>query len=48
MNDKEWLNRVLIAYQVYKEKNTDSESIKNFLLWLYQQYGIIVPDKLKD
>lgn len=48
MKDKDILDRILIAYQVYKKQNVDTESTKEFLKWLYQQYGMTVPEQLKD
>lgn len=47
MNDKEWLDRVSYGYKIYCENNPDN-NIKEFIIWLYKQYGIIVPNTLKD
>ena len=44
MTDKDWLERVTIAYKVYPYPNKD---IETFVHWLYKQYGIIAP-KEKD
>lgn len=38
MNDKQWLERVSIAYKAYPHPNKDIEA---FILWMYQQYGIV-------
>jgi hypothetical protein len=40
MNDKEFLERIKIAYRVYPNQ---SQEIKTFISWLYKQYGIIEP-----
>lgn len=42
MTDKDWLERVTIAYRVYSYPNKD---IENFIHWLYKQYGIVEPPK---
>jgi hypothetical protein len=42
MNDKQWLERVMIAYKVYPYPSKDIEA---FVAWLYQQYGIVQNDK---
>ena len=44
MNDKEWLERVQIAYKSYPFPNYD---IEQFIEWLYKQYGIVPPKKEK-
>ena len=47
MNDKQWLERVTIAYKAYSQQVGPSYPIENFIEWLYQQYGIVPPkDKL--
>ena len=38
MIDKEWLERLKIAYKAYPCPNKDIEA---FISWLYKQYGII-------
>ena len=38
MIDKEWLERIEIAYRVYPFPNKD---IEKFISWLYNQYGIV-------
>ena len=40
MTDKDWLERVSIAYKAYPYPNKDIES---FIQWLYKQYGIVQP-----
>lgn len=41
MNDKQWLERVTIAYKVYCEQVGPSLPIENFIDWIYKQYGIV-------
>lgn len=41
MIDKDWLNRVSIAYKVYSEQVGPNLSVENFISWLYTQYGIV-------
>ena len=40
MNDKEWLDKVVVAYKSYPKPFSD---IKDFIIWLYKQYGIVQP-----
>ena len=40
LNDKDWLEKVLIAYRAYPYPNKD---IELFINWLYKQYGIVKP-----
>ena len=40
MTDKDWLERVTIAYNAYPYPNKD---IAAFVNWLYKQYGITIP-----
>jgi hypothetical protein len=40
LNDKDWLEKVLIAYRAYPYPNKDIEAYIN---WLYKQYGIVQP-----
>jgi hypothetical protein len=42
MIDKDWLERVTIAYKAYPYPNIE---IERFLNWLYSQYGIVQPKK---
>lgn len=44
MNDKQWLERVAIAYKAYPYPSKDIES---FITWMYQQYGIVKPNEQK-
>ena len=44
MKDKDWLERITIAYKVYPFPNKDIES---FIDWLYTQYGIVIPKDKK-
>lgn len=36
--DKDWLEKVKIAYKAYPYPNKD---IENFISWMYKQYGIV-------
>lgn len=45
MNDKQWLERVSIAYKAYKQQVTPSLPVENFIEWLYKQYGITKPEE---
>ena len=38
--DKDWLERIKIAYKTYPYPSKD---IENFISWLYKQYGIVEP-----
>ena len=44
MIDKDWLNRVTIAYREYSYPNKEIEA---FITWLYEQYGIVPPNEGK-
>jgi hypothetical protein len=43
MNDKQWLERVTIAYNEYQRQAGPSLPVENFIAWLYKQYGIVQP-----
>jgi hypothetical protein len=43
MKDKDWLERVTIAYKVYSDQVGLKLDVENFVAWLYRQYGIIEP-----
>lgn len=43
MNDKQWLERVTIAYKEYQKQARPSLDVENFITWLYKQYGIVEP-----
>jgi hypothetical protein len=45
MKDKDWLDKIITAYTHYPNQSDD---IKNFIAWLYKQYGIVLPKELKD
>lgn len=48
MIDKDWLERILIAYDVYKKQQPNTKEVENFIQWLYSQYGIAYPkERLK-
>jgi hypothetical protein len=38
MIDKDWLERISIAYKAYTYPSKDVES---FIKWIYEQYGIV-------
>jgi hypothetical protein len=43
MIDKEWLEKVFLAYKIYSKEVDSSLSIEQFIGWLYKQYGIVPP-----
>lgn len=48
MIDKEWLERVTIAYKVYSQEISPNLSVEQFIQWMYKQYGIAQPQKSHD
>jgi len=48
MTDKDWLEKVTIAYQEYSKQVGPKLDIENFISWLYKQYGIVEPNKKSD
>jgi hypothetical protein len=44
MTDKDWLERVMIAYKAYPYPNKEIEA---FIKWMYEQYGIVMPEDKK-
>jgi len=42
MNDKQWLERIVIAYKAYPYPSND---IEQFIHWIYKQYGIVQENK---
>jgi hypothetical protein len=40
MLDKDWLEKIQLAYKAYPYPSKDIES---FIKWLYDQYGIVLP-----
>lgn len=43
MRDKDWLEKVRVAYNIYaRECSTDN--VEHFIQWLYKQYGIEFPN----
>lgn len=40
MTDKDWLDKISVAYKVYPYP---SKEIEEFILWLYKEYGIVPP-----
>jgi len=47
MIDKDWLERVTIAYTAYSKEVGPKLDIENFVNWLYKQYGIVRPEDKK-
>ena len=51
MKEVEWLDKVLLAAKVYNddvvEYGSHKQEIKNFVEWLYKQYGVVMPHKTK-
>ena len=45
LTDKDWLEKVTIAYRAYPYPNKE---IERFINWLYEQYGIVEPSKKSD
>jgi hypothetical protein len=45
LNDKDWLEKITIAYKAYPYPSKD---IERFINWIYKQYGIIQPKKDND
>jgi hypothetical protein len=43
MNDKEWLEKVSIAFKEYQRQFGQQTQTAEFISWLYKQYGITVP-----
>jgi hypothetical protein len=41
MNNKEWLEKLNIAYSAYIKQVGPSLPVERFIEWLYQQYMII-------
>ena len=44
MIDKEWLEKISIAYRAYPYPNKE---VERFIQWLYKQYGIVEPKQGK-
>ena len=47
MNDKDWLSKVKLAVEVFKETEfcTEPDEVDVFVSWLYSQYGIVMEKK---
>lgn len=46
MNDRDWLDKVFVAYKEYCRQFPNEEiSASIFVKWLYQQYGVAFDDK---
>jgi hypothetical protein len=48
LTDKDWLEKVTVAYKVYSDQVGPKLDIENFVAWLYRQYGIVEPGKKSD
>jgi hypothetical protein len=44
MTDKEFLQRIEMAYKAYPHPSPD---IEKFIVWLYKQYGLEIPRQNK-
>ena len=44
MIDKDWLERIVIAYKAYPFPSKDIEA---FIQWMYKQYGVVPPNDKK-
>jgi len=44
MKDKDWLDKISVAYKSFPYPNIN---IEFFILWLYRQYGIVPPEERK-
>ena len=42
MTDKDWLEKITIAYKAYPYP---SKEIETYISWLYKQYGIVQPEE---
>lgn len=42
LNDKDWLEKIAVAYRAYPYPNKD---IETFISWIYKQYGIVQPSE---
>lgn len=47
MTDKEWLEKVTLAYTVYSKEVSPNLAVEQFIQWMYKQYGIIQSKNLK-
>jgi hypothetical protein len=45
MTDKDWLERVSVAYRAYPYPSKETE---RFISWLYRQYGIVQTENTKN
>lgn len=50
MNDRDWLEKVKLAAEIYNNnrmcRDFQVDEIDKFVKWLYQQYGIVMGNKL--
>ena len=43
MKDKDWLEKITVAYKVYSDQVGPKLHIEQFISWMYRQYGIVEP-----
>lgn len=48
MIDKDWLERVTIAYKIYAKEVSPNLAVEQFIEWMYKQYGIVQSKKSND
>lgn len=41
--EKEFLQRIKLAYEVYSKTVRPDLNIENFITWLYKEYGYVQP-----
>lgn len=41
--DKQFLERIKLAYEVYSKTIRPDLNIENFIMWLYKEYGYVHP-----
>lgn len=41
MQDKEWLEKISIAYRAYEKQIGPNLPVEKFISWMYKQYGIV-------
>lgn len=44
ISEKEMLQRIQVAYEVYKKSVRPSLDVENFIVWMYKEYGYVPPD----
>jgi len=43
ISEKEMLERIQKAYEVYKNTVRPSLDVENFIVWMYKEYGYVIP-----